>query len=149
MNNLANMLNNEGLKIASLKKRIIAFILDNIIISTLILIYILLNQDLKDNIEENMIIIQQYIFQLMLLQLIYHAFFTYYYGASIGKIICKIAIISESTLNKPNIIQSINRSIFRIISDNIFMLGFVWSFLNIDRKTWHDYVAKTVVIELA
>ncbi|TQR31931.1 RDD family protein [Campylobacter sp. MIT 99-7217] len=148
-NDLLSRLDREGLKIASFTKRVLAYFIDNIILS-FITIAILFNQiiNAKDEFEV-LLIVQNFLYGLILLQFAYHSIFTYLYGASIGKIICKIAILDENLLDKPSIAQSMIRSIVRQLSDMAFMLGFAWALSNDARKTWQDYVAKTVVIELA
>jgi uncharacterized RDD family membrane protein YckC len=68
------------------------------------------------------------------------------YGASIGKIMMKIRVIEINTLQTPNVISSLNRAIFRVISEMMFYLGFLWGLLNPKRQTWHDMTARTLVI---
>lgn len=63
--------------------------------------------------------------------------------------LCKIVIVDEALLDKPNVLQSGLRALVRLFSENAFMLGFAWALANEERKTWHDLATKTVVIELA
>jgi uncharacterized RDD family membrane protein YckC len=68
------------------------------------------------------------------------------YGATLGKIAMKIRVISTADLENPSLILSLSRAAFRIISESIFYLGFIWAYLNPKRETWHDRVANTLVI---
>ena len=79
----------------------------------------------------------------------YQAIFTYLYGASLGKILCKIIILDENLLDKPNLIQSCIRSAIRQVSAMAFMLGFAWALSNDLRKAWEDYLARTIVVDVA
>jgi len=51
------------------------------------------------------------------------------------------------TSDNPNFAVSLNRAIFRIISEMIFYLGFLWGMFDPARQTWHDKTAKTLVID--
>lgn len=151
MNETLDRLDREGLKIASFGKRVIAYIIDDIILSLVISIaFVLINQDanLSDPVELINLLSAAYV-PILLLYIIYHTLFTYLYGASLGKMLCKIAVVDESLLDKPNLIQSLVRAIFRQLSYMAFFLGFAWALGNDLRKTWEDYIAKTLVIELA
>lgn len=84
----------------------------------------------------------------MLLKIIYQTLFVYMYGATLGKMVMKIKIIEIKTLQKPSLSASFNRAVFRIVSEMIFYLGFLWGVLNPTRQTWHDLTAKTLVINV-
>ncbi|MDQ7059804.1 MAG: RDD family protein [Sulfurimonas sp.] len=70
------------------------------------------------------------------------------YGASIGKIVMKIRVIEIKVLNNPNVLVALNRAIFRILSEMLFYLGFLWGMLDPSRQTWHDKTAKTLVVNV-
>jgi len=69
------------------------------------------------------------------------------YGASLGKIAMKIRVIEIETLQKPNVIVSLNRAIVRVISEMFFYLGFIWGMMDPSKQTWHDKSAKTLVVD--
>ena len=83
----------------------------------------------------------------MMIAVIYHAFFTTLYGATVGKILMKIRVISLYSGGTPNVAESINRSVVRIISESIFGLGFLWGLFDPYNQTWQDKTAKTLVID--
>ena len=87
-----------------------------------------------------------FILEYMAMKIIYQAFFTMQYGASIGKIAMKIRVIEIQTLDNPNVLSSLNRAIFRVVSEMLFYLGFLWGMLNPAKQTWHDNTAKTLVV---
>ncbi|MCW1360884.1 RDD family protein [Campylobacter sp. US33a] len=145
---ILDRLERENLSLASFPKRIVAFILDNIILS-LVVIVMMFDKIEFQTPEDFAFNLQKYSFFIMLLQFFYHTLFVYLYGASLGKMICKIQVIDEVMLDKPNLMQSIFRAAGKQLSEMLFMLGYVWAFGNQERKTWQDYFAKTVVIDVA
>ena len=68
------------------------------------------------------------------------------YGATLGKIAAKIRVIYIYDLSNPYLFYAILRSLVRVVSESIFYLGFLWAALNPKRETWHDKVARTLVI---
>lgn len=150
MNEILDRLDRENLKIASFYKRIIAYFVDSFILSFIAFIILYERiaaisdpQDIFAVFDEN------FVLGFIVLQFCYHLIFTFLYGASLGKMLCKIAIIDEQSLDKPNLTQCIIRAAARQLSDSAFMLGFAWALGNDLRKSWQDYLAKTLVIELA
>ncbi|WP_300702967.1 RDD family protein [uncultured Campylobacter sp.] len=148
MSEIEQRLEREGLKLASFGKRIAAYVIDTVIIN-LLLVFTFSDELMNVSYEGAVDLAQDVLLSIVIITFLYHFIFTFLYGASLGKFFCKIAIIDEALLDKPNIMQSALRSAVKLVSENAFMLGYFWAFGNDSRKTWQDYVAKTVVIELA
>lgn len=136
----------ENITLASLQKRGLAYFIDEILISVLFsLIYF-------DQIPENMSTeemigaINSLFGYVVVLKVIYQTYFVWMYGATLGRIAMKIRVISTDDLENPSFLLSLSRAAFRIISESIFYLGFLWSALNPKRETWHDKVASTLVV---
>jgi uncharacterized RDD family membrane protein YckC len=70
------------------------------------------------------------------------------YGATLGKIAMKIRVIEIKTLQNPSIVSALNRAIFRIISEMLLYLGFLWGMFDPARQTWHDKTARTLVVNV-
>ncbi len=70
------------------------------------------------------------------------------YGATVGKILLKIKVVSLDELDNPNLMSSFIRAVVRIISEFLLYLGFLWAFFDKARQAWHDKAAKTVVIDV-
>ncbi len=100
------------------------------------------------NLGDIVSITNRYIFEYMLMKIFYHAFFVAKYGATLGKIAMKIKVVEIATMQKPTVGISINRAIFRVISESFFYLGFLWSFFNPTRQTLHDKTARTLVVDV-
>jgi uncharacterized RDD family membrane protein YckC len=136
----------ENITLAPLLKRGFAYAIDEILIS-LLFAFIYLDQMPENITTEEMIGIINGLFgYVVLLKISYQTFFIWMYGATLGRIAMKIRVISTSDLEKPTFFLSLSRASFRIISESIFYLGFVWAILNPKRETWHDKVANTLVV---
>ena len=136
----------ENITLAPLQKRVLAYFIDEILVSVLFaLIYL---DQLPENIstEETITIINSLFMYVVLLKVAYQTFFVWMYGATIGRIFLKIRVISTVDLENPSFLWSLSRASFRIISESLFYLGFLWAVLNPKRETWHDKVANTLVV---
>ena len=139
-------LHREGLTLASTKKRALAFFIDEMLLS-LLLIFALWDAFTSAQTTEDVInLTNSFVFEYMVMKIIYQAFFVMQYGGTLGKLAMKIRIIEIQTFANPNVLVSLNRAIFRIISELIFYLGFLWGMLNPSRQAWHDLTAKTLVV---
>ncbi|MBK1992121.1 RDD family protein [Campylobacter sp. 2018MI35] len=146
---LFDKLERENLEIASFYKRALAYLIDNIILSFIVFIIFYNQFSMAKDAFEITQILGNFSLGFILLHFFYHTLFTYMYGASLGKMVCKIIIIDEDLFDKPTLKQSCIRSAIRQISDMAFMLGFAWALGNNLRKTWEDYIARTIVVNAA
>lgn len=141
---LIEKIERENITLAPLKERTIAYFIDELLISVLfILIYL---DDFSGNTEETIQMINSLTLYVLLLKIMYHSFFVWMYGATLGKIFVKIRVVSIVDLEKPTLFFAISRAMVRIISELLFYLGFLWAILNPKRETWHDKIASTLVI---
>lgn len=125
-----------------------AFFIDEMLLSFLLIVALWESFASASNTEEIINITNSFVLEYMALKIVYQAFFVLQYGASIGKIIMKIRVIEIKTLQSPNVVVSLNRAIFRVISEMLFYLGFLWGMMDPSRQTWHDKTAKTLVINV-
>lgn len=139
-------LNTEGIDIAPMNKRLLSYAIDEVLLSLLFVIIYWDSFTVSNDFEQTLEMVSSMSLQLVLLKVVYQSFFIWYYGATIGKIICKIVCIDVVMLSKPKLSAAILRAIFRIVSESFLYLGFVWALGNELRQTWHDKIAKTVVI---
>ena len=140
-------LENENITLASVGKRGVAWGIDKFLISFL---FYAVYYDKFDGLDYEQIsaLAMEMIPQIVLLEVIYQTFFTWYCGASIGKVAMKIVCVDIDLLDKPGLLNSLTRSLVRIIGENAFFLGFAWAFSNPLFQTWQDKAAKTVVINV-
>jgi uncharacterized RDD family membrane protein YckC len=143
---IQNILHRENLTLASISKRISAFVVDELLLSLLVIIALWDRFENAQNMQELIYVTNSFVLEYMFLKIIYQAFFTMQYGASIGKLMMKIKVIEIRTLSNPNVLSSLNRAIFRVLSEMFFYLGFLWGMMQPERQTWHDKTAKTLVV---
>ncbi len=143
---LDDVLDRENLQIALLKSRSVAFAIDEVLISTLLLIVLWDTISQATSVEAIIGLTNHFLLEFMAIKIIYQTFFTMQYGATLGKIVMKIRVIEVKTLSNPSFFSAFNRAVFRIVSEALLYFGFAWAFLDPYRRSWHDWTAKTVVI---
>ena len=144
---IEKLLNREHLQLASIPKRAVAFFIDEMLLSFLLIIAMSDSFSKAQTVEDIILLTNSYIMQYILMKIVYQTFFVMQYGATLGKLAMKIRVIDIATLDNPSFAVSLNRAIFRIISEMIFYLGFLWGIFDPQRQTWHDKTAKTLVID--
>ena len=144
---IENLLNREQFNLASIQKRSLAFFIDEMLLS-FIFIAIIWNYFVQAaGIEQIIALTNSFVLEYMAVKIVYQTLFVYMYGASLGKIVAKIRVVEIDNLDNPRFFVSFNRAVFRIISETIFYMGFLWGMLTPSRQTWHDLTAKTLVID--
>ena len=83
----------------------------------------------------------------LLFPLVYYAWFWSKKGASPGKAMLGIAIVSADG-SVPTMGQSIVRYLGYIPSSLVFCLGFLWMCWDPEKQTWHDKIAGTRVVRI-
>lgn len=136
----------ERLHKASLTKRALAMVIDDLLIS-FIIVGIMWDRLQTDNLEQMLMIVNGAIIEIIIIKILYHTLFVALYGATIGKMALKIRVIEISTIDKPTFMASLNRATVRIISELAFYFGFVLAIFDSNYQALHDKSAKTLVIE--
>ncbi|MDF1877990.1 RDD family protein [Sulfurimonas sp. SAG-AH-194-L11] len=143
---LEKRLHHEAITLAPNKKRAVAFFIDEMLLSFLLIIALWDSFVQASSTEEIVLLTNSFVLEFMMMKIIYQAFFVMQYGATLGKLAMKIRVIEIKTLNNPNVLVALNRAIIRVISEMLLYLGFLWGILNPTRQTWHDLSAKTLVV---
>lgn len=138
---------NSEKKLATIQRRGIAFVIDDIIVSSIFLAIIW--DMLPSNLSflELSLVMNQYVLYLITIKIIYHTYFVWKFRATLGKMTMKIEVLSTDYTNIA-LPQSFNRAIFRIVSEIVFYLGFFLALIDKNRQTLHDKTAKTVVVNV-
>jgi uncharacterized RDD family membrane protein YckC len=144
---LSDLLYKEDITIADNKKRIFSYAIDDILISIIFAIIFWNQIAQSQSAVETMAIVNQAFFEIVVVKILYHAFFVYQYGATIGKIVMKIRVLEVATLDTPSFMASLTRAIFRVVSEVVFYIGFIIAFFDLNKQTLHDKVAKSVVVD--
>ncbi len=144
-----NTSNNTDLQLASMISRAMAFIIDDFLITFLVLIVFWDSVAASANDATIVLaIMNQFLLPILFIKFIYQSFFVWYYGATIGKIIVKIRVIDYNNLGRVSLLSSMLRSIGRIFSEMFFYIGFLIGFFNDGRQTFHDKFGRTLVVNV-
>ena len=145
--NIQDLIDREELVVSSRKKRFSAMMIDDIILSVLLIIILFNKILIVETTEEIIMLTNHFMTEFIFIKILYQTFFIYQYGATLGKRFMKIKVISLNGANGHTIIMSFSRAVFRIVSELLFYLGFLWGLLDSYNQTWHDKLAKTLVID--
>lgn len=142
--------NSTNLQLASMRSRAFAYIIDDLLLTFILIIIFWENiMSVSHDSEAMMKLIKtDLMMPLIVLKVLYHTFFVWYYGATIGKIVARIRVIDSDSWNRVSIISSFLRAIGRIFSEMFFYIGFLIGFFNEGRKTFHDITGKTLVVNV-
>ena len=125
-----------------------AFFIDEMLLSFILILSLWDSFASAQTIEELIGVTNSFVLEYMAMKILYQAFFVMQYGATLGKLAMKIRVIEIHTLDNPNVLVALNRAIFRIISEILFYLGFLWAMFDPSRQAWHDKTAKTLVVNV-
>ena len=145
---IENVLHREGLVLAPVKKRAMAFFIDEMLLSFLLIIAMSDAFSNANSVEEIINLTNNFMFEYLIMKIVYQTFFVMQYGATLGKLAMKIRVIEIATLQNPRFAASLNRAIFRVISEMFFYLGFLWGMMDPAKQTWHDKTARTLVVNV-
>ena len=124
--------NSNNLQLASMRSRALAYIIDDLLV-TLIIIMIFWESiyAISEDTEALMYLLKaELVTPLIILKIIYHTFFVWYFGATIGKIVAKIRVIDANEWGRVSIFSSFLRAVGRIFSEMFFYVGFLIGFFN-------------------
>lgn len=149
-NKITQLLERENFTLASLQARIIAYVLDLCIISVALsfifwdeLVVMQIALDSGKLPKDTMSTFMLWVFVFCM---VYEVLFSMLYGATLGKIVMKIRIISIDFVDKPSFLQALIRALLKYIGSNIFYLSYLPAFGDVFRRALHDKIPKTLVI---
>ena len=140
--------NSNNLQLASMRSRALAYVIDDLLM-TLIIVLIFWESisALSHDMDAMTHLLQaELVTPLIILKIVYHTFFVWYFGATIGKIVAKIRVIDANEWGRVSMFSSFLRAVGRIFSEMFFYIGFLIGFFNEGRKTFHDITGKTLVV---
>ena len=147
---IAQLLEREGLTLASIQTRILAYVLDVCIISVAVsflfweeLLAVQIKLD-SGNVPKDMMI--ELLLWVFAFCMVYEVLFSMLYGATLGKVVMKIRIISIDFVDKPSFLRSLSRALLKYIGSNILYLSYLPAFDDVFRRALHDKIPKTLVI---
>jgi uncharacterized RDD family membrane protein YckC len=144
MNNNQQQANN--LELATIGSRVKAFVIDDLLITAVFLLLYWEKFSATDDAMALLAIMNEGVYQVLLLKFVYQGFFVWYYGATLGRIFAKIRVIDYYHFGRVSLFTAFVRSFFRIISEMFFYIGFIFAFFNDSKQTLQDKIAKTLVV---
>lgn len=145
---IEDLLHREQLQLAETRKRGIAFFVDEVLLSILLTIVLWDKFTTATTLEAIIAVTNTFVLEYMAMKILYQTFFVMQYGATIGKIMMRIQVIELRSFSLPGFNASFNRAVFRVISEMLFYLGFLWGMFDPLRRTWHDRTAQTLVVNV-
>ena len=156
------MAESTSLPIASVQKRISAFVIDDIMVALFFLIIfydqllVIASHTSGMMSAEEMTLIQAQLRQfsvdnllvMLSIKVLYHTVPVWQNGMTLGKYIMKIRVIDLKMGDRPSLIQAFLRALLRIGSEVFFYLGFIMAFMMPLRQTFHDKLSDCVVIDV-
>lgn len=140
-------INPSDLSFASMKSRLKAYIVDDLLMtfmSLIILWDVIFASD--GSFMTIMDIMNNNLWQIIIMKFFYHFFFIWYYGATLGKMYARIRVVNYDNFGRVDIMSSVIRSACRILSEMFFYVGFLVAYFNPEKQTFQDKVAKTLVV---
>lgn len=146
---IEEILAREEIEVAPYWKRIIAHVIDDLLLSMIIVgIYWDSIVQNADDIEVLLQMISSSFLILYGIRILYHWLFVQFYGATIGKIVVKIRVIELGLLDNPSLKQALIRSLLRLLNEILMYLPFLYILINSLNRGLHDIAADTLVVEL-
>jgi uncharacterized RDD family membrane protein YckC len=141
-------------EIASTSKRIGAFFIDDLVIAFLVLgifyeqlMGIGTISDPTQRIQSLQLFLNQSLPIFIAIKILYHTFFVWQNGKTLGKQVMRIKVIEIYRATHPTFGVAFLRASLRIVSEMLFFLGFIFAFFSPMVQTLHDKLAKCVVVD--
>ncbi|NKQ39995.1 MAG: RDD family protein [Sulfurovum sp.] len=134
--------------LASNSKRVLSYVIDDLIISTLFIVIFFDQLSGLATPEDATIFVKNNYWVLVLLKVIYHTLFTWQNGKTVGKHIAKIRSVHIETGELLDLPMSFLRSSVRVLSEAFFYIGFIIAFFSPTRQTMHDRISRSVVVNV-
>ncbi|CAA6820534.1 MAG: RDD family protein [uncultured Sulfurovum sp.] len=155
------MIDTSELPIASPQKRLLSFVIDDLVIVFFILaiFYTQLMEiasHLPDNLTSEAITnfqleLNQFsadnLFIFITIKILYHTVTIWHNGMTIGKYVVKLQVVDLGTVQHPTFLKALGRAALRIVSEIVFYLGFLLAFFTPQKQTLHDKLSNCVVVD--
>lgn len=76
------------------------------------------------------------------------AFLTILNGQTPGKVLFKVRVVKQNG-KRITVLDALLRNGFGYTVSQLFLLGFIWAWVDDDQQAWHDKMAGTIVIDLS
>jgi len=129
------------------KKRVAAFVIDDLVISFLFMAIFWSQLSQLGDIDAINAFLTDNFFIIVAIKLLYHTIFIWQNGMTLGKYMMKMRVVFLQTGETPQFSTALMRAMIRIVSETFFYLGFLIAFFNPMVQTLHDKLSGCVVID--
>lgn len=133
-------------QIAPVKKRVGSFVIDDLVVSFLFMVIFWSQISAFKTVEEINLFLANNFLIIMMIKVLYHTFFVWQSGMTLGKYFMKIKVVTLDSGELPTLSIALARASLRIVSETFFYLGFLMAFFNPLVQTLHDKLSGCVVI---
>lgn len=135
-------------QIALPKKRVGAFVIDDLVVSFLFLVIFWSQIASLRTVEEINLFMTENFLIIVSIKILYHTVLVWQSGMTVGKYVMKIKVVTLLTGDIPPLHIAAARAALRIVSETFFYLGFVMAFFNPMVQTLHDKLTGCVVVDV-
>lgn len=148
--NIEDKIYREHIEIAKISHRFFAFLIDNFLVTlAFYLIFWEEMSSLPDSYVAMVEFLKGKVLYLVGLEFVYEVVFLSLYGATLGKMLFKIKVISLDMLDRPNLLYALIRTMCKILGKVFFYMPFFLVFFSPIAQALHDILGKTIVIKNA
>jgi uncharacterized RDD family membrane protein YckC len=140
-------LEKEGLRVASLGKRIISMSIDDFLVSFIVFLAFIDSFKQVKSYDEMMVLVDSLFGYVFIAYTLYHWIFVALYGKTIGKMITKTKVVDVETLNTPSWGRAFVRSLVRNFDEMFLYLGMMYAIFDPFNRAIHDIAGRCVVVE--
>lgn len=135
-------------QIVTARRRVGAFIIDDLVVSFLVIsIFWSQLSSLSDIEEINQFLTENFLI-IVSIRIFYHTLFVWQNGMTLGKYLLKMRVVLLSSGETPPLSSALMRATLRVVSETFFYLGFLMAFFNPLAQTLHDRLSGCVVIDV-
>ena len=154
---------NTEIRIASMPKRVLAFLIDELAVAIFLLIIFydpimgIVNSVPSAMTEEAKELFRfqveafsrDNLFLIIAFKLSYHSFLIWQnQGMTLGKYLMKIRVVQLGTEMSPSFLSSLGRASLRVVNEMLFYIGFILALVLPYRQTLHDKFTNCVVVDV-
>jgi uncharacterized RDD family membrane protein YckC len=137
----------EQIQLVPAKKRIWSFVIDDLVVSFLFMaIFWSQLSEFSTTTELNQFLTDNF-FIIISIKITYHTLFVWQSGMTLGKYFTKMKIVSQDYGENLSFLNSLIRASVRVVSETLFYIGFFMAFYNPLVQTFHDRLARCVVVD--
>lgn len=138
----------EGIVPAALGKRAVAYFLDDLLVSIVVIIMMWGSLSQAQSFEQYIQVTNSAFFEIVVIRFLYQFIFVLMYGATIGKMVMKMKVIDCSYLDKPQVQGALIRAAIRTVGEVFFYFTFIFAFFDPLKRALHDRWANTAVVNV-